>query len=277
MLVKQDNIIIDYDNCGIESPATTPTITSYILENDGIYRDTRRPAVIICPGGGYTHLASHEGEPTALQFNAAGFHAFVLHYSLYPTRFPAALMELSMAVAMVRGGAEKYNIDPNRIIVCGFSAGGHLVASLGSYWHEGFVQRALGFDNNENQPNGMILCYPVITNKQGLAHLGSIQALFGKYPDEKEIAMFAVEDNVNEFTPPAFIWHTYEDSCVPLENSMLYASALRKKEIPFELHIYQHGDHGIGLANEVTSQFPRQIVLECQNWIDMAIQFIKNI
>lgn len=277
MIVKQDDIVIDYSIAGLDEPLITPSVTSYILDNEGCYQGQKRPAVIICPGGGYDHLATHEGEPVAVKFNSSGFHAFVLKYSVSPMRFPGALLELSKAVAMVRNAGEKYNIDTDKIIVCGFSAGGHLAASLGVYWHEGFIQRVLGIDNNENQPNGLILCYPVISNKSGLIHLGSMQNLLGKYPDEKEIEMFSLEDNINDLVPPVFIWHNYDDSCVPVENTLVFANALKQHDIPLELHIYSKGEHGIGLANEVTAQFLGQIVPRCQNWIDMAIKFAQDL
>lgn len=278
MIYKQDDIIIDYEIYGLENPIQLPYITSYILDNSSeTYLNRKRPAVIICPGGGYGFVSEREGEPVALRFNANGFHAFVLNYSVAPMRFPASLLELSKAVAMVRSAADKYNIDAEKIIVCGFSAGGHLAAALGIYWREGFIQRFLGHDNDENRPNGLILGYPVISNKDGVAHLGSIQNLLGKYPDEKELSLFSLEDNVNELVPPTFLWHTYDDNGVHVKNSFLFANALLEKDIPLEFHVYPNGDHGLSLANEMTASYLGQIVPACQNWIDMAIRFINEL
>lgn len=274
MIAKQDNIILDYTSYGLDTPEEPPVIKSYIIDCQD---NKKRPAIIICPGGGYSHLATHEGEPVALKFNAAGFHAFVLEYSVAPILFPAALLELSKAVAMVRAASEKYCIDENRIAVCGFSAGGHLAASLGVYWHEGFIQRYLGFDNNENEPNALILCYPVISNKDGLIHLGSMQNLLGNSPDEKEIAMFSLEDNVNELVPPTFLWHTYDDDVVSAGNSLAFATALKNYDIPTELHIFPHGEHGLGLCTTRASSFLGEIISPCEKWSDMAISFINQL
>lgn len=280
MIYKEENVNIDYEGYGLEKPKKKATLRSYITaRTDGYsYLYQKRPAIIICPGGGYAGVADYvEGEPIALQFMASGMNAFVLDYSTAPVRFPAALLELSKSVAHVRKNASEYNIDPDKIIVCGFSAGGHLAASLGVYWKQPFIQRFLGFDNNENQPNGMILGYPVLSNKNGIAHLGSMQNLLGKYPDEKEIAMFGLEDNITDLVPPAFLWHTSDDMAVDVQNSMLFATALRQHDIKFELHIYPTGDHGLGLANDVTASHLGQIKPACQNWIDMAVRFVKDL
>lgn len=277
MIYKEDNINIDYDGYGLASPVKKATVTSYIIDQkNDCYLGRLRPAVIICPGGAYSGRAYHEGEPIALTFNSVGFHAFVLNYSVAPMRFPGSLLELSKVIATVRACSQKYNIDPNKIIVCGFSAGGHLAASVGVYWKEAFIQRFLGYDNNENKPNGLILCYPVISNKHGVANIGSIQNLLGKYPDEKELALFSLEDNVTDLVPPTFIWHCNDDVVVPPENSLFFTAALRTHNVPVELHLFPNGGHGIGLANEVTAAFPGQIVPACQNWIDMAIRFIEK-
>ncbi|WMJ21936.1 alpha/beta hydrolase [Paludicola sp. MB14-C6] len=278
MIYKEENINIDYEGYGLEAPPQKATIQSYIVDStDQTYLNRKRPAVIICVGGGYEKVVSEKAEPIALQFCASGFHAFVLNYSVTPVRFPGALLELSKAVATIRASASKYNIHEDKIVICGFSAGGHLAASLGVYWKQGFIQRYLGYDNDENQPNALILGYPVISNKEGIAHLRSMQNLLGKYPDQKELELFSLEDNVNDLVPPTFLWHTSDDPIVPVDNSLLFASALRKHEIPFELHVYPSGDHGLGLANELTASFLGQINPACQNWIDMAIRFINNL
>lgn len=278
MIYKEDNINIDYDSYGLETPLVKAKITSYILEkSQESYLNRKRPAVIICPGGRYESINYSEGEPIALRFNASGFHAFVLHYSGKPVRFPGSLLELSKAVATVRLNASKYNIDENRIIICGFSAGGHLAASLGVYWKEPYIQRFLGYDNDENKPNGLILGYPVISNKDGIAHLPSMQNLLGNYPDSKELELFSLENFVSDLVPPTFLWHTSDDPVVSSENSLLFSLALKKYDIPFELHIYPHGEHGLGLANESTATYLGQINPICQNWIDMATKFITNL
>ncbi|MFZ2537895.1 MAG: alpha/beta hydrolase [Oscillospiraceae bacterium] len=279
MLYKEEVINIDYEGYDLEAPVKQAVLRSYIINTTNhAYLSGKRPAVIICPGGSYTTVADFvEGEPIALKFIASGIHAFVLEYSTQPLRFPGALLELSKAVATVRANAANYNINPNKIIVCGFSAGGHLAASLGIYWKEAFIQRYLGYDNNENEPNGLILGYPVISSKEGVAHLGSMRNLLGKYPDEKEIELFSLENNVTDLVPPTFLWHTSSDTSVDVQNSLLFATALSQHDVAFEMHIYPTGDHGLGLASKVTASHLGQIVPICQNWIDMAIRFVDDL
>lgn len=278
MIYREDAITLDYEAFGLEAPEEPARLTSYLLDRSGGYFSRpKRPAVIVCPGGGYETVYPPEGEPIAMCFSAAGMHAFVLRYSTTPVRFPGALLELSKAVAWVRSHAGEYQIDPNRIVICGFSAGGHLAASLGVYWKEGFVQRLLELDQDENRPNGLVLCYPVISSRKNVTHTGSIANLFGKSPDEEEIRLFSLEEHVSEFTPPTFLWHTSDDNVAPAMNSLLFAQALQEKEIPYELHIFPHGDHGMCLGNEVTAAHLGQISPVVEQWMPLAIRFIQNL
>lgn len=193
-----------------ETNGFIPTLTTYILD-DPMEGRAKRPAVVICPGGGYEFCSPREAEPIAMQFNAAGFHAFVLNYSVKPFKFPRALEELSMSVAMVRENAEEWMIEKNKIAVCGFSAGGHLACSLGMFWNTDIVKR----DDQANKPNAMILAYPVISSGT-FAHEGSFNNLC---ETEEQKKYTSLETQTSKDTPPAFIWHTFEDACVPVENS----------------------------------------------------------
>ena len=186
-------------------------------------------------------------------------------------------MELSLAVAYVRSHAQEWNIDPNRIAVCGFSAGGHLAASLGVFWKEAFVQRFLGLDRDENQPNALILSYPVISGRPDLVHAGSRRNLLGDYPDPEQLALFSLEDHVSDSTPPTFLWHTASDSGVPAGNSLVFAQALAQREISYELHIYPRGEHGLSLANDISAAFLGMIVPECQQWVRDAARFVYSL
>lgn len=276
MLCEKTVIGLDYAGYGLEAPKEPAVLTSYVLDRPtDVYLAPRRAAVVICPGGGYGMVYPGEGEPIAMAFAARGIHAFVLNYSVAPMRFPGALLELSKAVAFVREHAEEWLIDPDRIAVCGFSAGGHLAASLGVYWKEGFVQRYMGFDRDENRPNGLVLGYPVISGAKGITHEGSLLNLMGDAPGEREVDLFSLENHVSDFTPPAFLWHTCDDSCVPVTNSMLFAQALQRAGKRFEYHVFPHGPHGLCLANEVTASCPELVVPECQCWIDMAARFVE--
>ena len=199
----------------------------------------------------------------------------VVRYSCVPARFPAALFELSYAVAKVRENAQEWNVDTDRIAVCGFSAGGHLAASFSTLWNGDFVKEYFDYQGGENKPNGMILGYPVITSGEH-AHWGSIENLLGdKTADSALLDLVSAEKQVNSDTPSAFIWHTFDDACVPVENSLVLAQALAKEKISTELHIYPKGPHGLALASRETGDFA--VVPECQNWIDMAIRWLKNL
>lgn len=262
----------------IRDGQNTATLTTYILDNTPeIDKDRKRPVVIICPGGGYGFVSEREAEPIALQFTGMGIHACILRYSVYPAKFPTALTQLAKAVACVREHAGEWNIDGNKIVISGFSAGGHLAASLGTLWHEKFLEDIMKMPKDNYRPNGMLLCYPVITSGE-FAHRGSFEALLQDRYDEL-LDKLSLEKQVTEFTPPAFLWHTFADDAVPVENSLFMAQALNEKKIPFELHIYPKGKHGLSLANEETryclDKDPQPV--ECQNWITMAGTWVKNL
>ncbi|MCJ7840048.1 alpha/beta hydrolase [Lederbergia sp. NSJ-179] len=267
-----------HEMISIQTEHSEAKLYTYILSNSPeIDPDRKRPAVVICPGGGYVTTSDREAEPVAIQLNAMGFQVFVLRYSVHPATFPTALLELATSVALVRENAEKWHIDPNKVIVAGFSAGGHLAASLGVFWEKEFLSQSIKVDKDAYKPNGLILSYPVISSGVH-AHQGSFNALLGDQQEELREKL-SLEKQVNAQTPPTFLWHTFEDASVPVENSMLFAIALRKHNIPFELHIYPNGGHGLSLANE--ESFSRKnnfgIQKECQNWIEMAGVWIRNL
>ncbi len=261
----------------IEANGQTGTLTTFIPENYPEIEENRvRPLVIICPGGGYHMVSEREADPVAYQFLAKGVAACVLRYTVAPARFPTALMQLAEAVALVRGNAASWHVDPDRIVVAGFSAGGHLACSLGMFWNQRFLAERMDREAGAYRPNAMLLAYPVITS--GIhAHKGSFEQLLGGR-DDSLLELLSLEKQVTADTPPAFIWHTYTDDTVPVENSLLLAAALREKQIPLELHIYPTGGHGLSLANEETASVPNQYGIwpSCQNWIDMAIRWIKE-
>ena len=270
------DINIDYQKINVDNGGFQPKMSVYLPDNSPeIQIDRKYPTVVICPGGGYAMTSDREAEPIALRFAAAGCNAVVVRYSCVPARFPAALFELSYAVAKVRENAQEWNVDTDRIAVCGFSAGGHLAASFSTLWNGDFVKEYFDYQGGENKPNGMILGYPVITSGEH-AHGGSIENLLGdKTADSALLDLVSAEKQVNSDTPSAFIWHTFDDACVPVENSLVLAQALAKEKISTELHIYPKGPHGLALASRETGDFA--VVPECQNWIDMAIRWLKNL
>ncbi len=226
-----------------------------------------RPAVLICPGGGYGFLSPREDEAVALQFASAGFHVFVLYYTVNPDYYRRPLLELAQAVELIRSKAVEMNVIDDKIAVCGFSAGGHLAASLGVYWHT--LDNAI-----QSQPNALMLAYPVITSGE-FTHPGSMLNLLGPNPSEEKLYEMSLEKHVNPETPPTFLWHTVADPLVPVENSLFFASALRRHDRPFELHIYPNGPHGLSLAIPETDD-SRGTDPHVATWMGLCIQWLKE-
>lgn len=236
----------------------------------------QRPCILICPGGGYQMTTDREAEPIALAFAAQGFQTAVLRYPVAPSRFPESLYCLAEAVAWLRTHAEENRINPAQITVGGFSAGGHLAASLGVFWNQDSIWEGTGFDKEFIRPNRLLLGYPVITSGE-YAHLNSFDQLLGADADEAQRDLVSLEKHVTCFVPPTFLWHTFEDQIVPVENSMLFANALRKKHVPFELHIYSEGVHGLALANELTMTADGGVVCEsCEGWLSLACAWLRR-
>ncbi|WP_099469785.1 alpha/beta hydrolase [Konateibacter massiliensis] len=247
-------------------------LSTYIVDNT-VEPDKIRPLVLVCPGGGYVMTSPKEGEPIALQMNSFGIHACVLNYSCAPAEFPTALNQVAKSVKLIRENAKKWHVDPSKIIVLGFSAGGHLATSFGVFWNKEFLLRELNLKPEQIEPNGLVLCYPVITSGEH-AHTGSFENLLGDRKDDTNWReLVSLEKQVDGTMPKAFIWHTYEDGAVPVENALLLANAMRKAKVPFALHIFEEGGHGLGLGTEETGQ----VVEEVQPWIKMAGDWIlKN-
>lgn len=253
----------------------TAILTSYLISNTAeIDINRKRPAVIICPGGGYEFTSDREAEPIALKMMNMGFHAFVLHYNVKPHVYPQALLELATAVQIVRGNHQVWGIDPSKIIVAGFSAGGHLAASLGVFWQGSLLVEKMKGEKESWQPNGLLLAYPVISSGEFI-HEGSFKALLAEnYPQMKD--ELSLEMQVNADTPPTFLWHTFEDDVVPMENSMLFASHLRRNEIPFELHLFPKGGHGLSLATAETSRDFYGINEQVAVWPELFERWVQN-
>lgn len=226
-----------------------PTLELYLPYNlvEINQQNRKRPCIIVCPGGGYGMCSEREAEPIALNFLNQGFNAFLLNYSVAPHRFPTQLCEVASVLELIYKNADKWNCDTEKIAIIGFSAGGHLVAHYSTMYDCKEVREVFP----DSKPvNASVLCYPVITADEKYAHKGSFINLLGHEPDENEVDYFSADRRVSEKTPPAFIWHTAEDGTVPVMNSLLYASAMSEKKIPYELHIYPHGHHGISLCNK---------------------------
>ena len=219
-----------------------PTIEPYLLPGD-----QARGAVIVLPGGGYSGRADHERTPIAKFFNEKGLHAFCLDYRVSPNRHPAPLLDACRAVRIVRSRAQEWKVKPDKIAALGFSAGGHLTGSLGVFYD---MKELKGIDPQESvsaRPDAIVLCYPVILSG-ALGHKGSFDNLLGNEASEETRDRFSLDKQVRPDMPPAFLWHTFADQGVPVENSLKFALAMKEKKVPFEVHIYPDGLHGLGLA-----------------------------
>ena len=216
-------------------------------------------AVIICPGGGYRNLAmTYEGHEVADWYNEYGVTAFVLRYRLAPKyKHPAPMQDVQRAIRLVRSRAKELGVDPNRIGVMGFSAGGHLASTAATHFDDGDTAAKDPVDRVSCRPDFAVLAYPVITFGE-FAHAGSRENLLGKDPDPKLVEFMSNEKQVTARTPPAFLFHTGTDTSVPPENSVLFYQAMRRAKVPAELHLYEEGKHGVGLAqkNPVLSTWP---------------------
>lgn len=232
---------------GLAPGDSPPTLEPYIIDAP-LGRSTA--AVIVCPGGGYARRADHEGRPVAQWLNSLGISAFVLHYRVAPYRHPYPLLDAKRAIRLVRHRASQWNIDPHRIGVLGFSAGGHLAATLATHFDGGDPMAADPIERQSSGPDLAILCYPVITLRGPFAHQGSARNLLGEAPDPSLLAALSCDTQVSPETPPAFLWHTADDATVPVENSLTFAGALSRHGVPFALHVFPHGRHGLGLAHE---------------------------
>lgn len=233
-----------------------------------------RPSIVICPGGGYEHLSEREAEPVAMAFAAMGFNAFVVRYRIAPNRHPAPVHDVASAVAWVRAHARAHQGNPNAIAVAGFSAGGHAAGSLGVMWHDETLMAQAGLTPEAVRPNALVLCYPVVTGGMH-AHRGSFVQLTGSQ-DESVHACYSLDALVTPDTPPTFLWHTWEDGAVPVENTLLMAAALRRSGVLTEVHIFPHGSHGLALANPLTSTCTEQNIPECAAWPEMAARFLRD-
>lgn len=231
---------------GNDEDKDIPSITAYFPSS---WKKNSK-SVVVFPGGGYGGLAGHEGSVYAEWLASNGYTAFVVKYRLGSNKYrhPVELSDAARAVRLVRTNAKELGLRTDAIGVIGSSAGGHLAASCATLHEDGVREKDEPADKNLGRPDFSILCYPVISGCEPYSHFGSFRNLLGETATEELTKYLSMEKAVDANTPPSFIWHTFEDTCVPVENAIAYATALREKNIPFELHIYEKGAHGLGLA-----------------------------
>lgn len=233
-----------------DSPADKPTLTAYRPEKPN------GTAVVVCPGGGYGFLADdHEGRQVAEWLNRHGVTAFVLKYRIVTKDRPGPLMEAPLldaqrAIRLVRAKAKDYGIDPHKVGIWGFSAGGHLASTAATHFQNGGLKNDDDVEKESARPDFAILAYPVVTMEDGVTHGGSKRNLLGDKPDAKLVELYSNEKQVTKDTPPVFIFHTSADTAVLPENAVRFYLACKKAKVPVEMHIYEKGRHGVGLGTD---------------------------
>jgi len=249
-----------------DTPADRPVITFYRPSGPGS-QGGPGTAVIIAPGGAYQGLAiPYEGIQEAYWFNAQGVAAFVLQYRLGPRyHHPIELGDAQRAIRLVRAHAQEWNIATDRVGMMGFSAGGHLAATTGTHFDSGKFDATDAVDRVSSRPDFLILCYPVISMQPSITHAGSRRNLLGDNPDQKLVDDLSNELHVTAQTPPTFLFHTTNDNTVPVENSVAFYLALTKAKVPAEMHLFQNGPHGVGMALTDPALSPWTILLS--NWL----------
>jgi len=282
-------------------------LQAYILNNSKEFQSERmRPAVMICPGGGFLGTSDREAEPIALRFASMGFHAFVLRYTtLYTewptdwtnlpperaeTTYPRPLLDLAKAMSKVREHASEWYLDANKIAVAGFSAGGHLAASLGTHWQDSFLSDELSEPSERFRPNALILGYALLDyiaqkremlkrgdkNIMALWHLSNQSLMGTPDPTVEQLEALSPKNYVSEQTPPTFIWHTAEDSVAYDVNALNFAAALAEHRVPYELHLFGNGEHGLSLADVTTASEPDQIDSDIAVWIELVFRWLNK-
>lgn len=252
-----------------------PTLTTYIQYNmsEMKHENRKRPTLLICPGGGYGMCSQRESEVIALAFLPFGMNAFVLNYSVAPNKFPTQIREVAAAMELLYEKQDEWHIDTEKITIIGFSAGGHLAAHYSTSFDIPEVREVFP---QSKSVNGSILSYPVIIAEEGLCHQGSFRALTGEYPlSEENYKRFSLDNCVSENTPPAFIWHTAADTCVPVESALRYATAMSKYKRPFELHVYPFGGHGGSNFNSQVLNTVDTVADYNSRWVEEAGKWLK--
>jgi acetyl esterase/lipase len=242
-----------------------PTLTPFLLPV-GVDRPAPHPVVVVCPGGGYSHLAmDKEGDTPARWLNSLGISAVVLRYRLKDYGHPAPLRDVLQAVRTVRARAAEWGVDPRRTGAMGFSAGGHLASCAGTLYAAPEGRTGGAWDAISARPDFLVLVYPVITFEEPFVHRGSRASLFGPHPPPALLAELSTETRVTKDTPPTFLVHSSADPVVPVENSVMFYTALRRAGVPAEMHLYSTGPHGFGLlpGHGPISDWPRL----CEAWL----------
>lgn len=269
------HVINIYEEYGLRKPENAiGRLTCYIQDvHETLYPTRRYPAVLVLPGGGYAYTSPREGEPIAMEFYARGYSAFVLEYTCAPAKFPAALREAVLAMDYIRKNAAEWDIDPRKVAAIGFSAGGHLCGCLGTMYDCPEVSDLV--TGNQARPDAIALCYPVAVS-WGDTHEGSFSNLTGDNQALRD--RLSLDRLVRKDMPPVFLWHTRTDATVPVRNSLVLAVSLDKAQIPFAMHIYGTGRHGLSLPDARThpaNELP-EVSLDMKHWVEECAGFFAE-
>lgn len=299
MLVKKINLV-ENDNHA--------TLTTYIIDDSPeLLKGQKRPAIIICPGGGYFNCSDREGEPIALKLNSMGYHAFVLRYNVYleaeddyqlihqqskltikeRTQFPQQMHDIARSMLLIHQQADEWFVDTERIGICGFSAGGHNVLSYGVHWHQPLIQDAFNNPGDLLRPAVVITGYPIsdyfemrddvtLKTPEGRTFFNkSCTVLFGtEEPDNETLLLASPARLVNQHTPPMFLWSTFEDQPVPIQQTTLMANALAKEGIAFSCHIFEEGLHGLSVSTQLSANAQSMINFNVAKWMDLLDRWL---
>lgn len=238
----------------------------------------KKSSVLVFPGGGYYFVSGREAEPVSSRFFESGYNAFILTYSTTDrtpdVRFPMQLLQAAAAILTIRENAGEWGCT-DKVVTCGFSAGGHLAGSSAVFYDLPCVLDAFKTKAENIRPSASILCYPVVSGVT-TPHTGSFINLLGE-GKEKDFAKYSIENGVNEKTPPIFIWHTADDTCVNVNNSILLSAQLKKNKIPFEMHIFESGPHGLSMCDETTSEGNKDLINpDVAEWFKLCVTWLKK-
>lgn len=257
-----------------DTMSTKATLTAYIKDPDLHANQTILPAIVFVPGGSYTHIPTEQAESVALAFSAAGYQVFVLRYSFtgeVTPLLPAPLIELGRSVSLIKQRATEWHLDPDQITIMGFSVGGHIVSLYNDYWNSQFLAEETGATNEYLKPKSILLGYPVINFDYGFpADKNKIQDWTGS-PEK-----FASDLHVNQSNRPTFIWVTADDQLVPVKNALRYIDELSANNINFEFHVFDHGPHGMALADHRTAWKPAADNPHVAHWFNLALEWLQN-
>ncbi|MCD8096056.1 MAG: alpha/beta hydrolase [Ruminococcus sp.] len=267
---------VNYVSAGLDDPHYQPTLSCFVPKYYDEMGRRNRGAVLICPGGGNDYCSEREADPVALRFSGAGYAAFVLRYSCVDKKFMTALLECAAAVKYIRENAQEFDINPDKIFVMGFSAGGHLAACMANLWNSQTLADVLGCQSEMLKVNGSVLGYSVILSDPKLTHEGTIANLL-EHKENNELREFlSMDKRIGKQTPPTFLWHCADDGCVPVENSLYYMAQLSANHIPFEAHIFPSGGHGLALCDETTATWEGHIQPRAAAWSELCIKWMND-